>query len=559
MATSGPENKTDDTMAEQKSSLALVQSMLAAAGIASRARHTTRFGVLVDLAGETFKIPDLTNSACPSYWKPKLHPQAADLRRDIEDFLELWCPSDDVLAHLQGLDIGGLAAAWAHDAEYKHVCWVAYFFAWFCLWNEEAQEDLPSVVDAEPTVAHARSAVTIRRFENGANIVEAKDAVDTPVGKPEWMVDKSNDTGNVGGGSDSPHQESASFEEGNNREDLSHDTASSGDEKPTGHEHVGSSLEAPGSGEEDTSKNERPSICVSDSSTADLPARSQEEVAEDADLPTPEIDSNDNAAPSRCDAIGLISELLLADCPDDLLTSIQAEELGCAFYDYIAHPLREAYDHGRRRLLSEEIKSYVTSGERGSKMQKTETLPSIEEFWQRRMKGSEFKFLLMATELVAGVRLPEHILRHPEMQNLFNAALEHTWIVNDILSFHRQTELGYIGFVGLIFAQKGDLTFAIDVAVAAASHAAGVFERSARHLAVDLMNEAGETESFPMWKRLDVLLDLRKFVNACRSSCIGSLAWGYATPCYKMKKFSKDSEGAKVVKLPLKVAEDLFG
>ena len=111
------------------------------------------------------------------------------------------------------------------------------------------------------------------------------------------------------------------------------------------------------------------------------------------------------------------------------------------------------------------------------------------------------------------------------MKTLWNAAVEHIWIVNDILSAYKEVQAGDTNLLTVLVAHTGSLQTALDIAVAAASAAARQLERTAM-----LLREMVKEDQA-------VLGELDRYVCACQAACGGNVEWSMRTPRYGLEKF----------------------
>jgi hypothetical protein len=223
--------------------------------------------------------------------------------------------------------------------------------------------------------------------------------------------------------------------------------------------------------------------------------------------------------------------LLPEDCEEVVEPS---DPLLQVFKTRIADPLVESYEYERRLVLNEEIKDYFKSLEREYKVISRETLPTIEEFWEYRMGAVSSRFLIVANELVANVRLPVTLLKDPDMNDVWNSILEHAWLVNDILSAYKELLKDEISLLAILGPNGARLQAAVDIAVKAVATAVENFEASAQKL----MEKVKDDEK--------TLADLKKYLDACRMSCQGFIAYSLDSPRYKLEHFKSEHGGGNL-------------
>lgn len=240
--------------------------------------------------------------------------------------------------------------------------------------------------------------------------------------------------------------------------------------------------------------------------------------------------------------------LLPEDYKNECIPASPDEEQNRLFWIFKAHiaaPLVEAYDHERRVLVTEEIKNYFKGVERECEIASWEDLPTIEQYWEYRMGAISFRFLLVANEFAANVRLPISLLKDPEMDNIWNAALEHTFLVNDLLSAYKEILNEEVGFLAILGANGACLQDAVNITVKAIAAAVKNFETSAE----TLMDKVKDDEK--------ILEDLKKYLDNCRMSCQGNITWSMDTPRYKLDQFkSTQNDGSLTVRMPRAHSDD---
>jgi hypothetical protein len=214
-----------------------------------------------------------------------------------------------------------------------------------------------------------------------------------------------------------------------------------------------------------------------------------------------------------------------------------------AFKLYVVNPLRNAYEYERRRILAEDYyliirgRNYVLS---------TVELPTLKQYWIYRLHGIGARFLVVANELIANVRLPINLLKDDEMLWLRTMALEHVFIATELLSGYKEVKQGKVTLLVILMAHTGSLQVSVDYTVRALDHAAEQFETVAHKLRASIRsNEKYKT----YWHDAKVHADLDKYIETLRMSCIGNIEWCLAAPCHELEQF-KDGKGGLAIKMP---------
>lgn len=155
--------------------------------------------------------------------------------------------------------------------------------------------------------------------------------------------------------------------------------------------------------------------------------------------------------------------------------------------------------------------------------QLSETLPTVEEYRQRRMGSSAVGMCLAITEYCFGMEIPPDIMAEVDMKAVWDRTNIIISTVNDILSIRKEIMQGQVDtLIPLLYLRHGTLEAAMDNAVKILDESIAAFELSSRQL---LDRHSYDT---------DVHLGLKKFIHGCKCACTANLNWSLISGRYKL-------------------------
>nr|QDO73502.1 PeniA [Penicillium griseofulvum] len=125
---------------------------------------------------------------------------------------------------------------------------------------------------------------------------------------------------------------------------------------------------------------------------------------------------------------------------------------------------------------------------------------------------------IVFAEYYHDLRLPDEFFEHPSVKTIMDLAAEITVLHNDVLSYHKEYEMGAIHNIVIILRERGMTQ------QEAYNETDKLIQKRLRewHLAVNQLPFYGEA--------LD--LQVQKFVQACQEVAVGNLHWSFATERY---------------------------
>lgn len=136
------------------------------------------------------------------------------------------------------------------------------------------------------------------------------------------------------------------------------------------------------------------------------------------------------------------------------------------------------------------------------------------------------KLILVRTKcsrFISGHYLPSSVLDTAPLRQLWASALEHIFVVNDILSGYKEILAGDVSLLTLLVSHHGSLQESVDTAVRAVNAATDDIEDAA----LILKSSVEDQET------------LDRYIEAVRACCVGNIMWSLGTKRYKLAPLKK--------------------
>ncbi|KAJ4289804.1 hypothetical protein N0V90_011135 [Kalmusia sp. IMI 367209] len=190
---------------------------------------------------------------------------------------------------------------------------------------------------------------------------------------------------------------------------------------------------------------------------------------------------------------------------------------------HVSRPLRRSYDAEHLDTLVREISDYLMALQEEFKIVNTQELPTIQKYFGYRVGAISVKFLVVAGEFISGNYLPSSALNTASLTQLWASALEHIFIVNDILSGYKEIVAGDVSLLTLLVSHQGSLQKSVNTAVQAVQAATDHVEDAAVVMKQNVTDEG----------------TLDRYIEAVRTCCVGNIMWSLSTKRYKLAPFKR--------------------
>ncbi|KAI0196127.1 isoprenoid synthase domain-containing protein [Xylaria flabelliformis] len=180
------------------------------------------------------------------------------------------------------------------------------------------------------------------------------------------------------------------------------------------------------------------------------------------------------------------------------------------------------YSMDQRRLLLEHFDQYIDATRLEAEAERSDDIPSLEEYWNVRILTSGMGTLLGLSEYALQVQLPTGFVRSEAYHTLWVTAIVINSIVNDLLSLKKEMEAqSVINSVAILFHRYNDLEVAVEMSLDYMRQQVAVFDRTADDIlsSTDMFDDC----------ELDAIaqaIDLMRTVNT------GNLEWSLRAKRY---------------------------
>ncbi|KAK9418128.1 putative F-box domain-containing protein [Seiridium unicorne] len=181
-------------------------------------------------------------------------------------------------------------------------------------------------------------------------------------------------------------------------------------------------------------------------------------------------------------------------------------------FEGIAEKIREAYDVEQRGQLLRHFDQYIDATRIEIELEKSETVPSLERYWEVRTLTSGMGTLLGIFALQ--VKLPMHVITSAAYETLWLSTVVINSVVNDLISLRKEMRAGSVlSSVAILFHESNDLDLAVQLSVDYIRQHVELYDRTAEILLCSVSNDAGTYEA------VSKVIDLFRMVNT------GNLEW----------------------------------
>ncbi|MCJ1239389.1 hypothetical protein MMC14_007385 [Varicellaria rhodocarpa] len=183
-------------------------------------------------------------------------------------------------------------------------------------------------------------------------------------------------------------------------------------------------------------------------------------------------------------------------------------------FSSVGQSIIQAYTVEQCECLLQEIEFFLEMSAVEQRLSLGDTLPSVEDYVKRRMGTSAVAVCIAITEYCFGMELPRSIMQSSDMKRLWDETNIIIFIVNDILSVHKEVAQGQVdSLIPLLFRQHGAAQLAIDKAIVILKNAVASFDQAARILLARYTQD-------------DITATcLGQFIEGCRYACTANLNW----------------------------------
>ncbi|KAI1632756.1 isoprenoid synthase domain-containing protein [Biscogniauxia mediterranea] len=185
----------------------------------------------------------------------------------------------------------------------------------------------------------------------------------------------------------------------------------------------------------------------------------------------------------------------------------------------IAEEVCDAYDEG-----------YIDATRLESEADRSELIPSLEQYWEVRVLTSGMGTLLGFSELALNVKLPSSFVCSQTYDTLWVTTIVINSIVNDLISFKKEMRAGSVlSSVAILYHQTNDLDLAVQMSLEHIRQLIEIFDRTATEVLSDVEYDALELEA-----ALKVI-DLMRMINT------GNLEWSLKARRYGVAQHMTDA------------------
>ncbi|KAI1485388.1 isoprenoid synthase domain-containing protein [Biscogniauxia mediterranea] len=196
----------------------------------------------------------------------------------------------------------------------------------------------------------------------------------------------------------------------------------------------------------------------------------------------------------------------------------------------IAEEVCDAYDEDQREILLRHFEAYIDATRLESEAERSELIPSLEQYWEVRVLSSGMGTLLGFSELALNVKLPSSFVCSQAYDTLWVTTIVINSIVNDLISFKKEMRAGSVlSSVAILYHQTNDLDLAVQMSLEHIRQLIETFDRTATETLSDVGYDALELDA-----ALKVI-DLMRMINT------GNLEWSLQARRYGVAQHMTDA------------------
>ncbi|KAK8115749.1 hypothetical protein PG984_012251 [Apiospora sp. TS-2023a] len=180
----------------------------------------------------------------------------------------------------------------------------------------------------------------------------------------------------------------------------------------------------------------------------------------------------------------------------------------------VGETISKSYNDDQTKRFLKELRFFIAMTEEEHRFQRTEELPTVEEYTRRRMGSSAVRVCLAITEFANGLAIPTGVMESEAMETIWNETNLVISVMNDILSLKKEMNQSQVDtLIPLLFVELQSAQGAVDNAVAALRASIERFETAERHI---VSSHASNPE---------LQLRLGKFIDGCKYAVTANLNW----------------------------------
>ncbi|KAF3016258.1 terpene cyclase [Neopestalotiopsis sp. 37M] len=192
----------------------------------------------------------------------------------------------------------------------------------------------------------------------------------------------------------------------------------------------------------------------------------------------------------------------------------------------IAEKIRGAYDIEQRVELLRHFDQYIDATRIETEFERSESVPSLERYWEVRTLTSGMGTLLGMSEFALGVKLPMSVVTSEAYETLWLSTIVINSIVNDLISLKKEMRAGSVlSSVAIMFHASNDLDLAVQLSMDHIQQLVEVYDGTAAILLDDVADDVETRQA------LAKVIDLFRMVNT------GNLEWSLGAKRYGVTDF----------------------
>ncbi|KAI0159689.1 terpenoid synthase [Xylariaceae sp. FL1272] len=195
-----------------------------------------------------------------------------------------------------------------------------------------------------------------------------------------------------------------------------------------------------------------------------------------------------------------------------------------ASFEAVGKAVLQAYDEDHVHGFLDELLFFIRMCEEEQKIFDRPTLPSVEEYMERRMGSSAVRVFFAITEYACGVILPKEVRNDETMERIWHEANIIISITNDVLSMKKEIAHSQVvdSVIPLLMVTVGSAQAAIERAEVIVRSSVQALDRAAEQI---LEREFSSPE---------VHEDVRKFIDGIKYACTANLNWSLTSGRYEL-------------------------
>ncbi|KAI1268955.1 terpenoid synthase [Xylariaceae sp. FL1019] len=194
-----------------------------------------------------------------------------------------------------------------------------------------------------------------------------------------------------------------------------------------------------------------------------------------------------------------------------------------ASFEQVGKAVLQAYEEHVQGFL-DELLFFIRMCEEEQKIFDRPTLPTVEEYMERRMGSSAVRVFFAITEYACGISLPKKTMNDETMQRIWHEANIIISITNDVLSMKKEIAHSQVvdSVIPLLMVTLESAQAAIERAEVIVESSVQALDRAAEELLAREFSSPGVHE------------DMRKFIDGIKYACTANLNWSLTSGRYEL-------------------------